>query len=112
MSLRQEFIELAMRENANRRELCRRFQITPKTGYKWLHRYGVEGSEGLADRSRRPHASPTRTRRVIEQRVVRVRRAHTAWGGRTIAAYLVRRGVAAVPNPRTVHNILKRYGTA
>ena len=110
MSLRQEFIELAMREKANRRELCRRFSITPKTCYKWLHRYQAEGLAGLADRSRRPRTCPKRTRHVIEQRVVRVRQAHKAWGGRTIAAHLVQRGVAAVPNPRTVHNILKRYG--
>lgn len=29
MSIKQEFVELASREGANRRELCRRFGITP-----------------------------------------------------------------------------------
>ncbi|MCK6414352.1 MAG: helix-turn-helix domain-containing protein, partial [Giesbergeria sp.] len=35
MSLRQEFVELARQEGANRRELCRRFGISSPTAYKW-----------------------------------------------------------------------------
>src|ERR1700737_3657590 len=41
MLLREEFVKLAMQEGANRRELCRRFGIAPKTGYKWLQRYAL-----------------------------------------------------------------------
>ena len=59
MDQRREFVELAMQEGANRRELCRRFGIHPDTGYKWLGRFAAAGE--LADRSRRPHASPRRT---------------------------------------------------
>lgn len=32
MSLKQEFVELATKDGANRRELCRRFGISPQTG--------------------------------------------------------------------------------
>ena len=32
MSLREEFVCLAKQEGANRRELCRRFGISPQTG--------------------------------------------------------------------------------
>ena len=39
VSLRKEFVLLAMQAGSNRRELCRRFGIAPKTGYKWLLRY-------------------------------------------------------------------------
>lgn len=59
MSERLEFIRLAMKEGANRRELCRRFNIHPDTGYKWIWRFR-EGAD-LTDRSRRPHTSPGRT---------------------------------------------------
>src|SRR5262245_55501897 len=52
---RREFVELAMLEGANRRELCRRFGIHPDTGYKWLGRWLAD--EELSDRSRRPHQS-------------------------------------------------------
>ena len=36
MDQRREFVRLAKQEDANRRELCRRFGIHPDTGYKWL----------------------------------------------------------------------------
>ena len=34
--------------------LCRRFGVSPKTGYKMLERYNSCGLEGLTDHSRRP----------------------------------------------------------
>ncbi|RVC65244.1 helix-turn-helix domain-containing protein, partial [Mesorhizobium sp. M00.F.Ca.ET.038.03.1.1] len=36
MDQKREFVEFASREWANVRELCRRFGISPTTGYKWL----------------------------------------------------------------------------
>ena len=39
MSLRQEFVTLALHEETNVRELRRMFKISPKTAYKWLGRY-------------------------------------------------------------------------
>ena len=34
--------------------LCRRFELSRKTGYKWLARYCAGGLDGLGDRSRAP----------------------------------------------------------
>jgi transposase-like protein len=34
VSLREEFVQLAMQPGVNRRELCRRFGISPKTANK------------------------------------------------------------------------------
>lgn len=63
ISLRHEFVVFASQEGANIRELCRRYGISPKTGYKWLGRFRAEGVAGLADRSRRPHTTPARVSR-------------------------------------------------
>jgi transposase len=71
MSLRQEFVELFQVDAANIRLLCRRFQISPKTGYKWLARYGASGETGLSDRSRRPQSSPAQTDAVRTARAGR-----------------------------------------
>ena len=60
MSQRYEFVLLASVAGANIRELCRRFGISAKTGYKWLGRYRSGGQAALADRSRRPRTSPVR----------------------------------------------------
>ena len=45
MSLREEFVQLTKQDGSNRRELCRRFGFSPKTGYKWLARHALEGGE-------------------------------------------------------------------
>jgi len=70
---REEFVKLALTPGANMSELCRRFGIVPSNGHKWLSRYLAEGRDGLADRSRRPHCSPTRTAAAVEVEVLRIR---------------------------------------
>ncbi len=107
MEQRREFVGLAMQELVNRRELCRRFGISPDTGYKWLKRR-MAGDEELADRSRRPHSSPTRSEAEVEARVLSVREAHPAWGARKIVRCLERDG-HRVPATSTVHAILVRH---
>jgi transposase InsO family protein len=107
MDERCEFVRLAMQEGANRRELCRRFAISPSVGYKWLGRFAA--GEALSDRSRRPHASPRRSAAAMEAQVLAVRDAHPAWGARKIASWLERSG-AEIPAASTVHAILSRHG--
>ena len=109
MSLREEFIQLALQEGANRRQLCLRFGISPQTGYKWLARYAAEGKAGLADRSRRPRNSPGSSSAEVEEAVLALRRNHPAWGGRKISRRLQDLGSTVVA-PSTVSNILHRHG--
>jgi transposase InsO family protein len=108
MDQRREFVRLAMQEGVNRRELCRRFGVSPTVGYKWLERWS-KGDAVLADRSRRPHGSPARSEPWIEERVLAVRDVHPAWGARKIVRCLERDGHAA-PAVSTVHAILRRHG--
>lgn len=108
MEQRREFVRLAMMEGSNRRELCRRFGISAEVGYKWLAR-AQAGDGELADRSRRPHASPGRSSAEIEAAVLAVREAHPVWGARKIKACLERQGLVT-PAASTVHQILHRHG--
>jgi transposase InsO family protein len=100
---RLEFVRLASQPDANRAELCRRFGISRKTGYKWL------GRLELSDQSRRPLHSPTRTPSEIEARVVEIRQAHPAWGGRKIAKVLQRDASISL-SPNAVTCVLHRHG--
>jgi transposase InsO family protein len=109
MSLRQEFVTLARHEGANVRELCRRFAISPRTGYKWLGRYAGDGEAGLVDRSRRPQHSPDRTPAGVEERIVALREEHPAWGARKLHAILDGK-VVGLPTPSTITAILRRRG--
>src|SRR5688572_8731067 len=88
MSLRWEFVELGSQPGVNFTDLCRRFQISVKTGYKWVKRYQQQGLEGLQDRSRRPRQSPQRSGEAIEQKVLSVRDQHPVWGARKIETRL------------------------
>lgn len=108
MDERREFVRLAMQEGANRRELCRRFGISPEIGYKWLRRFGA-GDDVLADRSRRPHHSPGRSKASMEARILAVRDKHQAWGARKIVRCLERE-IRDTPAASTVHAILQRHG--
>ena len=109
MEQRTEFVALAMREGSNRRELCRRFGISAKTGYKWLRRARADAEGWAADQSRRPHHSPGRSEPGLESAVLAVRDRHPAWGARKIAWTLEREG-ATPPAVSTVHAILQRHG--
>ncbi|QIL80361.1 helix-turn-helix domain-containing protein [Diaphorobacter sp. HDW4A] len=82
MSLRQEFVMLALAESANVRELCRRFGISPKTGYKWLARFRSSGCDraSLVDHSRRPLSSPRLSPAHVQDAVVQLRQQHPTWG--------------------------------
>lgn len=104
---RREFVRLALMEGSNRRELCRRFGISPAVGYKWLAR-AAAGDGDLRDRSRRPDSSPGRTSDELEAAVLAVRDAHPAWGARKIVSYLRSRGVDP-PAASTAHAILVRH---
>ncbi|MDE2069462.1 MAG: IS481 family transposase [Bradyrhizobium sp.] len=108
MDQRREFVELALQEGANRRELCRRFGISPDVAYKWLARWQA-GDRDLLDRSCRPHVMPRRSEVATEAQVLAVRDRHPAWGARKIAHWLRRNGLPT-PAASTVHQILRRNG--
>jgi transposase-like protein len=110
MSIRTEFVLLAASEDVSMAELCRRYEVSRKTGYKWLERYHQAGRTGLSDRSRAPLISPGRTNEERERLVVEVRRAHPAWGGRKIKRWLQDQGHQDVPVPSTITEILHRHG--
>jgi transposase InsO family protein len=108
MSLRLEFVNFTMNKDSNISELCRRFGVSRKTGYKWINRY--RAGDPLSDQSRKPHRSPKKTGDDIEQAVLRVRQLHPAWGGRKIQSRLENLGWQAVPAPSTITAILHRNG--
>jgi transposase InsO family protein len=100
---REEFVRFARQPGANVSELCRRFAISRKTGYKWL------GRDDCEDRSRRPLSSPRRTEAALESKVLAVRDRHPAWGARKIA-HVLQRDEQLQLAPSTVNCVLQRHG--
>jgi transposase InsO family protein len=108
MESRVEFVSLASVEGANVALLCRRFGISRQVGHKWLARHRQGGA--LADRSRRPHASPGRSAPEMEDAVLELREKHPSWGGRKLRRRLLDLGHAGVPAASTITAILARHG--
>jgi transposase len=47
MALREEFGRLSKGSEMSFSELCQRYSISRKTGYKWVSRYLDKGSDGF-----------------------------------------------------------------
>jgi transposase InsO family protein len=94
---------------------CREFGISRQTFYVWRRRFGAEGADGLAPRSRAPKTTPQRTGPGIEEAVVGLRKeladAGLDHGPSTIQWHLGRRGDSVtVPSIATIWRILVRRG--
>ena len=76
--------------------------VSRKCVHTWISRFQADGEAGLVERSSRPHTTPTRTPRTVENQIVDWRRRHRC-GPDEIGAKL---GVC----PRTVSRVLSRRG--
>lgn len=113
MDQKIEFVTLLQNGEISMSELCRRFSITRRTGYKWFNRFKQSGHEGLVDKSRRPYKSPNRTNKEIEALILKLRKADPEWGCKKIFKLLVRDynyKSSEIPSKTTINNILKRNG--
>ncbi len=113
MDQKTQFVSEYLRDTISFSELCDRYGISRKTGYKWIDRYHAEGPAGLADRSRRPHSSPDQTPEPLRLAIIEARRRHSGWGAKKLLKLLNRKDPqAAWPSRWTVCEILRRAGLA
>ncbi|MEV4127184.1 IS481 family transposase [Nocardia sp. NPDC049707] len=91
-------------------EVAARYGTTRQSLDTWRKRFRAEGVPGLADRSRRPHTSPTKLDADTEALICRMRREHPRWGARRIGHELARQGLYRAPSRATVHRVLTRNG--
>jgi len=110
MDQRRRFVGDYYRQFVAFSELCARYGISRRIGYKWLERYETAGPPGLADRSRRPHRSPTATPLPVVEQLLALRRSHPSWGAKKLLHVLDKRGVTDLPSRSTCCDLLKRHG--
>jgi putative transposase len=92
-------------------ELCRQYEVTRATGYKWLSRYEQGGVEGLRDRSRAPLHHPNELPGEIEDLVIAMRGKHPSWGAPKIRGRMaLDHAEMLLPAESTIGDILKRNG--
>jgi len=111
MDQRTQFIADYLRETLSVTELCDLYDVSRKTGYKWIDRYLHQGPAGLEERPRRPHESPNQTADEIVAALLEARRRHPSWGGKKLLALVHKRHPGwDLPHRSTVCDILSRHG--
>ncbi len=92
-------------------DLCARYNVSRKTGYKWIDRMEEGGRAALRDRSRAPHHCPHRIAADVAERICAARQAHPSWGPRMLLQWLARRAPDIDwPAPSTAGDLLARQG--
>ncbi|MGH7269871.1 MAG: integrase core domain-containing protein [Polyangiaceae bacterium] len=112
MEERERFIAADRRGLYTRAELCARYGISRKTGYKWLDRYDAGGRPGLRDRSDAPHSCPHRIQAEVADLLCGARRKHPDWGPGKLLDWLAPRHpeVDVWPAVSTAGDLLAREG--
>ena len=92
-------------------ELCERYGISRKTGYKWLARYESGGRPALRDRSHAPHRCPHQISDEVATAICAARQTHPSWGPVKLLDWLARRR-PELPRPAasTAGDLLARRG--
>src|SRR5688500_15965833 len=88
MDERERFVR-AYWETGAMSALCREFGISRKNGYKWVRRFDAHGCDGLIDRSRRPHSSPTAVDDAMVALLLRAKKFYKFFGPRKLRTVLV-----------------------
>lgn len=111
MDERVRFVVEHGQDELSMTQLCAKYGISRKTGYKWLRRAIESGLDHLQDRSRRPHHHPNQVAPAIEQAILSLRAAHPSWGPKKLLRRLQDGdGRTRWPARSTLAEILRRHG--
>jgi len=105
---RTGFVAEALVKEKSISQLCREYNITRKTGYKWLDR--AKNNEPMDDKTRGTGNHPMKTSSEKEAVILNARADHPAWGARKLKRHLENQGHTGLPAQSTICEILKRNG--
>ncbi len=113
--LRRRAVELSG-EGAKPAEIAIELGRSRQWVTKWLARYRSEGNNGLAGRSRRPYASPSRLGAEVRDEIITVRRLleadrHANRDATAVQAEIEKRGlIGAVPSLASINRVVAAEG--
>lgn len=105
-NIRNDFIMEVEEKIYSFSAICRKYQITRKTGYKWYNRY--KSGESLSDKSRRPFHTPNKIPNDLEEKITLMRKQYPYWGSRKIKKVMENQGFKNLPSATTFTNVFKR----
>lgn len=108
---RKLFVKACIAGDLTIADLCRLYEISRDTGYKWLNRFKEDGLEGLKDKSRAPLVQAFATDPSLEKQIIDIRIQYPTWGPKKVRA-LLERNFPKVPWPSTttIGNLFDKHG--
>lgn len=92
-------------------ELCERYGVSRKTGYKWVKRYQESGISGLNNQSRAPKSCPHKTPDSISDAILELKKKHPKWGAKKLLAILKKKEPeTSWPAISTAQDLLRKNG--
>lgn len=111
MDQKIQFVSLAAIGRYTVTQLCEDYDISRKTGHKWLNRYAAQGTLGLSNLSRRPRGCAHQTTEEVVALILKERKVHRTWGPKKLYAILRdKHGLESPPARSTIASILHRHG--
>lgn len=111
MNERIKFIARHLADELTFTALCEEFDISRKTGYKWVERYDEGGAAALVERSRAPLTHPHAYPDDVVNTLVALRQQRPRWGARKLLVLMRRlHPKLKLPEPSTVNEMLSRRG--
>lgn len=91
-------------------ELCERYEISRKTGYKLINRYELEGLQAAEAKSHARHHHPNETVYEVKEKIIALKYRYPKWGPRKIRDWLLlNESEGHWPVISTIGEILKRH---
>ena len=113
MDEKLKFISYYLQNEWSVSDLCREFEISRKTGYKYIHRYEEIGLDGLKEQSKAPYHHPNAVPDKDVETIILLRSTHPTWGPKKLRAWLQHNKPRfQSPSASTIGTILKRNGLA
>lgn len=110
MDQRIVFCQRAALEN-NHAALCREYEISRRTGYKWLARYRELGASGMSDQRRTPKSHSKQLPERVVCDLIALKNAHPNWGPKKIRDLYRRKHLDDdLPSLSSVKRVLERAG--
>ena len=111
MSVRLAFIQACLDRREPIVTICERFEISEKTGHKWLRRFREGGEAALADQSHAARAHPHHVESAVVARILALRKKHPLYGPAKLRDWLEQQEPGTTwPAPSTIGELLKRAG--
>lgn len=111
MDQRTDFVHRALTETIPFSELCKEYNISRKTGYKWKQRFLENGYNGLFNQSTKPHSNSAQLSEDTVIRIMKIKLAHPSWGARKIKSIFQKSyPLIDVPSESSIKRIFDKAG--